>query len=287
MEIYFAEPKDISVQAKRISDTLLSTTEELVNKRIESISSKAASNMGGNSTLIIAIGPDALSEVLSGSGLAPVVGVFISKLSFESVLNTNATKSTREISAIYSDPSPFRQVALTRALYGPGHTSVIIGSQFSQMYINDFSQAAITVGINLKVIDLANISSTSDFIAETNTASSILLLKDKSLFDKISLEKILLSSYDFNHQGVIGYSKGLVNSGAAATTYSSLSDIAMSINDQSNKLEAEELLIKPSYTNTFQVALNKYILRSLDVVNISEKEIHSEVSDLILKGGIE
>lgn len=284
VDIYFAESNAISDQAKSISSSLKSSTEGIVNHPIETISSKAASSMGGNSNLIVAIGPEALRDIISGQGTAPVVAVFVSKASYESILFDQKPPVKRDVSAVYSDPDPFKQVALTRILYGESSASVVIDSPSIRTYIKDYTDAAAQLGVKLIVINLDEIRSTSDFIRSTKQARSILLLKDHELFRRMPLEKILLSSYDINRQGVIGYSRGLVKNGAAATTFSSLADISTSIANHVGNIEKKLPLNKPGFTATFQVILNKYILRSLDVVDTDEDVLQKKISSLLPEG---
>ncbi len=284
VDIYFAESNAISNQAKSISSSLKSSTEGVVNHPIETISSKAASSMGGDSNLIVAIGQEALREVISGQGTAPVVAVFVSKASYEAILFDHKSPINRDVSAVYSDPDPLKQVALTKILYGRSSTSAVIDSPSIRTYIKDYTDAAAQLGVKLIVVNLDEIRSTSDFIRSTKQARSILLLKDQELFRRMPLEKILLSSYDINRQGVIGYSQGLVKNGAAATTFSSLADISTSIANHVDNVEKKLPLDKPDFTATFQVILNKYILRSLDVVDTDEEALQKMISSLLVEG---
>jgi len=277
VEVYFAEQNTISDQARNISNRLKSSTQNLLTNEIETISSKAASDISGETNLIVAVGPEALLEIIAGKGTSPVVAVFVSKASYEKLLLQN----TRPITAVFSDPDPVKQVALTRLLYGQNSTSAIISSPSIHTYINDYSTAAKIFGINLIIVELNKISSSSDFINSTSQAQSIQLLKDYELFQQIPLEKVLLSSYDINRQGVIGYSQGLVRNGAAATTFSSLADIARSISKKVNLINNQRPLDKPNFTETFEVAVNKYILRSLDLINAEEGDIKLKIVELL------
>jgi len=156
-----------------------------------------------------------------------------------------------------------------------------VKSPASEHYLQDFISAADAYDVNLKVVDLNKISSTEDFIDLTRSNRILFLIKDPHLFGTVPLEKVLLSSYDINRQGTVGYSKGIVKNGGAASTYSSLSDIAESIFQQSQNIDRKKPLKTPDFTQSFQVSLNKYVLRSLDIIGIDEDSAHQKVRSLI------
>ena len=283
-EIYFAEPKSVGQQAKRIIASLeLSTTSHLQHP-IKSVSTEVAGNLSGQTNLVIALGPESLDKVLSGSGSAPVIAVFVSKTSFESIQAKHKSRKNRSVSAIFSDPDPIKQVALIKALYGPSASAVLINSPAVQTYISGYQAAAEIIGVKLNIVNLRDIKSTSDFIRASRNAVSLLLLKDQDLMERVSLEKILILSYEINHQGVIGYSRGLVKNGGAATTYSSLDNIAHAIYLQTNQLQDSQSIDPPHYTTSFGVFLNKHVLRSLDIVNLDEDTVQNRIASMI-KGG--
>lgn len=284
VELFFAEPKSFGEQAQRITDTLKSSTGEYLQHPIESVSSNTAGALTGNTNLVVALGPEALDEVLSGPGSAPVLAVFVSKTSFETIIDRHVTSRKRPVSAVFSDPDPVKQVALVKALYGPSASSVLINSKTVNAYVEDYLQAAKTFGVNLNIVSLEDVKSSSDFIRATRSAKTLVLLKDQDLFERISLEKVLLSSYDINRQGVIGYSRGLVKNGGAATTFSSVDNIAHSIYLQVNRISENKSIEPPHYTVSFEVSLNKYVLRSLDLIDMSEETVQNKIVSIIQEG---
>jgi len=281
VELYFAEPKGISEQGSQISNTLKTATESILQKRIETIPSKAAAAMGGDANLIVAIGSEALVDILSEAGSAPVIAVFISKGSFETIFNNSVHLKRRPFTAVFSDSDPKKQIALAKTLFGDATTTAVIASPNVETYVAGYKSAANELDVNLTIIDFDELTSTSSFIEATQAVESLFLLKDQDLFQQISLEKILLSSYDINHQGVIGYSRGIVKNGGSATTYSSLQNIAHAIALQARHIDSEKPLDKPHFTPKFEVFLNKYVLRSLDVPDITEDAVQLKISTLI------
>lgn len=282
--MYFAAPQDFSQNSQKITNSLKSQTETTIGKSIETISSKAAGAISGDSNLLIAIGPEALKEVLQGSGDSPVVSVLVSKRSFDLIIGETSPRK-RSVSAIYSDPDPAKQIALSKVLFGVQAKGVVIKSPSSEPYLAGFNEAAQAYNVGLSVVDISSIDSSEDFIKLTRANQILFLIKDSHLFDKVPLEKVMLSSYDINKQGVIGYSKGIVTKGGgAATTYSSLADIAESIARQSDLVDKGKPLALPDFTQTFQISLNKYVLRSLDAERIDEKTAYKRVESLIREG---
>jgi hypothetical protein len=283
VEVYFAEPKPFGEHARRITDTLKATTISYLQHPIKSIYSTTAASLSGRANLVVTLGPEALDEVLSGPGSAPVLAVLVSKASFESIQQRHGKRNNRQVSAIFSDPDPLRQLALVKALYGPAASSVLISSPAVQSYVADYQAGADIFRLKLKVVDLKDVKSSSDFIRATKNSNTLFLLKDQDLFERVSLEKVLFSSYDINRQGVIGYSRGLVKNGGAATTYSSLDNIAHSIYLQVNRLTDDKSIKPPHYTISFEVSLNKYVLRSLNLVVASDETIKHKITSMILE----
>jgi hypothetical protein len=284
VELFFAEPPYLKQHSKEITSKLRGHIESYLHNPIESISLRTASAISGKNNLVIAIGPEALDEILSGPGTAPLLAAFISKTSFDAIQKKHSILSHRHYSAIFSDSDPYKQIALVKALYGASASSAIISSLTVQAYIEDFRKAAKAFGVKLTVLDSDKIDNSSEFIRATKNSRSFILLKDKSLFDQISLEKILISTYDINHQGVIGYSRGLVKNGAAATTYSSIKNIAYSIFLQVKRIEVGQPIDTPHYTNHFEISLNKYVLRSLNLADIDEKALKKVITSIIEEG---
>jgi hypothetical protein len=284
VELFFAEPPHLKQQSKEITKILSGHVESYLQKPIESVSYRAASALSGENNLVIALGPAALEEILSGPGTAPVLAVFITKAVFETIQSKYSVLIRRKYSAIFSDPDPYKQIALVKALYGAAASSAIIRSLSVGAYIEEYRKAAKAFGVKLNVLDNDTINDTSEFIRATKNNRSIILLKDKSLFDQISLEKVLLSSYDINHQGVIGYSRGLVKNGAVATTYSSIANIAYSIFLQVERIGVGLSIDSPQYTKQFEVALNKYVLRSLNLTAIDESTLKNVIASIIQEG---
>ncbi len=283
-DIYFAEPEELSQQNRDVSHSLKTATENYLNRKIKVVSCKTASILGKQSDLVIAIGPQAFDEMLNLHGLSPVLAVFVSNSTFIDIQKNHPTLSNKQYSAIFSEPDPYKQVALAKLLFGVSASSVIVNSPSVESIIEDYRKAARLFGVYLDVIDSDNINSTSYFIRATKNASSLFLIKDKSLFEHVPLDKILLLSYDINRQGVIGYSSGIVNNGAIATTYSSIDNIAHAIFIQSENIKLKNSLSPPHHTNSFEVSLNKYVIRSLNLQMISELLLKEQIELLIRKG---
>jgi len=281
LDVYFAESSEISERGRKVAERLRAQTALLLDEEVEAISSKAASALSGQSNLIVAIGTDALIEVLKGEGNAPVVGVFISNTSFNSL---DFPETTRNYSAIFSDPDPEKQIALLRALYGKAASTSVISTELSSVVVELYEEAAQKYGVQVNTVDVDNIKSTSDFIKLTKTKSTLTLVKDPKLFAVLPLEKILLSSYDINKQGVIGYSRGLVKNGAAATTYSAIDTIAEAIQSMANTLDKTKQLPKSGYPAKYKVSINKHILRSLDIIAEEESVIEYKIDQILVEG---
>lgn len=250
---------------------------------VKFVSSQIARDISGENNLIVAIGSKSLKEVLSGQGNSPILAVFISKIKFESAVSKYG-ESNRRVTAVFSEASPVRQLALAKILYGANLQAVMVSSPLSHSLILDYKRSAKDLNLSLTIVDTDDVNSPSDFITLSKDHDALILVKDMKLFDRVSLDKILLSSYDVNRQGVIGYSKGIVKNGGAATTFSDLDDIVFSIVDVYLNVRDHNALIPPTYTKQYKVKVNKYILRSLDLM-VPSSNLNSIIDSLVSESG--
>ncbi|MET1256982.1 hypothetical protein [Aliikangiella maris] len=276
--IFIAQTDDIGERGQKLTQQLKLESQKLTDLPIDVISAKSASFLKENG-VIITIGRKAFLESIRGNGTTPIISVFVSPDEFEKI---KPTKTERQVTAIFSEPDPLKQLALIKIILGENTKPVLVRSKDSSV-TKRYKESAILLNVNLDIVETKDIDSYVDFINRTKESSTLILEKDRELFDKVSLDKILLGSYEINKQGVIGYSKGLVSKGGMATTYSTIENIAFSIISIFNKLESEKKLKEPAYTQKFKVAINKYILRSLDLKGRSEQEVQSNI-ELIIGG---
>ncbi len=277
--LYIAREQPISAsQEKLISKFSAELSAILPEYSINTILPSKAGNLNGDNNIILSVGEEALSSIIEGNGNSPVIALFISQPTFN-----NQNVDDKRITAIYSDPPPEKQVALAKAIFGKSASIGLIRSKQTNETIDIALQTAKRLNVAAKVIDVTPEKTPKEIIDSLKTTKSIILIKDKEIFQKISLEKLLILGYDINNIGIIGYSSGLVKNGALATTYVSLSDTALSVSLLLRELRQSKYLPEPKHSRYFNVALNKYVMRSLGIIEISENEVKNRIDNILME----
>lgn len=225
--------------------------------------------------VIVALGAGALQEALGAETGATIIAVFISHDAYQSVVANH--KGEGKVTAIYSDPSPRRQVALVKALLGEGASLGVIRSDSIREEVNEVLTAAKEFGVRVEVVDLEKHRNPKSIIDEIRDKRTLLVIKNKELFGAISLDDLVVLAYDIHNLGIIGYSRGVVNNGALATTYASMDDTVDSVATLIHKILVTGQVPAPGYSDQYSVAINKYVLRSLNIYEQNQKELKNKI----------
>ncbi|MCG7883680.1 MAG: hypothetical protein N0C91_13425 [Candidatus Thiodiazotropha endolucinida] len=148
----------------------------------------------------------------------------------------------------------------------------------------EVKQAVITakeLGVRMQVADIQRFRNPKLAVDELKGTRTLLLQKDKELFDSIPLDTLLVLAYDLNNLGIIGYSSGVVKNGALATTYTSLDDTVKSVADIIREFDSTGKIPVPDYSEYYSVVVNKYVVRSLDIYERDEDAVKKEVASLL------
>ncbi|MBX2808155.1 MAG: hypothetical protein KTR20_05930 [Cellvibrionaceae bacterium] len=248
---------------------------------IRFITPEAAGELSGLDNIVIALGNKALDTVNAGSGNSPVIAVFISRSAFEHSPVHAAARST----AIFSNPSPKRQMALVKVLFGEGASVGILHSNRIDSDVDDAVAAAKALNISTKVVNFNKDTTVKQLVDALKNVKTLLLIKDRDIFQQLPLETLLLIAYDINDLGIIGYSSGVVNSGALATTYTSLDDTVASLAEFVVALKRNKTLPAPRYARSYSVSVNKYVMRSLGLVEMDAITLSGRMALLLGQGG--
>lgn len=279
-KIYITKEKGLEKQEERLVENFSrQLLDNLRGRESTFLPAKAAGSLKGQGGIVVALGEGALKEVLRGDGNSPVIGVFISRSSYADVLS--GVSSRRRVTAVYSDPSPKRQIALIRALLGEGASVGVIKSSSTDEEVKQAVITAKELGVRMQVADIQRFRNPKLAVDELKGTRTLLLQKDKELFDSIPLDTLLVLAYDLNNLGIIGYSSGVVKNGALATTYTSLDDTVKSVADVIREFDSTGKIPVPDYSEYYSVVVNKYVVRSLDIYERDEDAVKKEVASLL------
>lgn len=245
---------------------------------VRKISGDEAGKLESTDDIVLALGESALTTVIKGQGSNAVVSIFVSRSSYDEILKLGVS---RPISAIYSNPSPKRQVALIKSLLGDTASVGIIRTPKTIEEVKQAANTANQLGVRVKVADIDGLRNPKSFIDELKGTRTLLLQKDKGLFDSIPLDNLLVLAYDLNNLGIVGYSSGVVKNGALATTYASFENTVSSAAEIINSFFKTGKLLPAGYSKHYSVALNKYVARSLELLDKDEQSVQKDIGVLL------
>jgi ABC-type uncharacterized transport system substrate-binding protein len=217
--------------------------------------------------IIVSLGNESLQLLSESPPAIPIIAIFVSKVSF--VEYSQSSVNSDSITAIFSDPSIIKQLALIRILYGD-KTNVGYFVSDNDPYIHDVINYSQQLGLSINKLKYKNQAFKPDLLKNIDV---LLLQNNKELFKYIPLDDLLYITYDLNNTGVIGYSSGLVKNGAVATTYHTLDDTLKTLKTWLLHFSETGKLLGPAYPETYQLISNKYVIRSLGLSNPSDEKI--------------
>ena len=147
----------------------------------------------------------------------------------------------------------------------------------SEWRIKSISEAASKLGINIKTFrietkDPQKLGSSLKTVLPQ--VSSIIMLPDKSLYNRTTINEILLTGY-LNKVPFIGYSKALVKTGAFASFITSQNIIADDIIDSVKNIIDGRIHDSIIYPSAYKLIINEQIQQSLEL----------EINPQLLKSG--
>lgn len=234
-------------------------------------------------SIVVTLGKSGFEAVMSGPGESPVIGTFLSDISYGSI----DIKTSRPATAIFSNPNPKFQVALLKSFYGDAASFAVFTVEQTTFQETALIDSARRMGVPFKHIEVYSTTSIKSQFDAIKDKKAIILLEDDDLYKHVSLEKFLTFGYDINNMGVIGYSSRIVKSGALATTFSSEQDIARTLAEYIDSFVSSAEMPPPNYSRYFSVEINKYVARSLDLPERSESEIKTAVEQILLREAAE
>lgn len=241
-----------------------------------------SSEVKGTDRIVVAVGESALREVIEAGTGARIVSAFISKATFNSLISQYPNERAR-VTAVFSDPSPVRQLALIRVLLGEGSKVAVLATEANVPEVNDVSRVATTLGLRIIKGHISENSTLRGVFDDLQGSDTLLLLRDKQVFDFASLDDLIREAYDNRGMGVIGYSSIIVNNGGLGTTFSTTEDTAEAVGDVVDEIIDREEAGNDRYPSKYQISINKYVLRSLGYRLIPESEIKKEISLFLRK----
>jgi putative ABC transport system substrate-binding protein len=227
--------------------------------------------------VVIAVGTQA-AEALRAKAISPVLAVMIPQAAYDELLaSTRTTKHGGDFSAIYLNQPWGRQLDFIYAALPSSNSIGVLYTSKMRQDLPRLRTEVVSRGGRLIAqevhsettlsVDLENILRTSDVL---------LAVPDSTIFGAGNARNILLSTY---RQSVplIGWSQAYVNAGAIAAIFSTPEQLAEQAGITLLAFEQSGRLLPPQYPNSFSIAINRQVARSLGIAIGSETEIRARM----------
>lgn len=219
-------------------------------------------------TLIVPVGIRAIALTLRAAGSLPVLSLLIPHASYTSLLNTAAAghdPSTR--SAIYLDQPLSRQLDLLQALLPDTRRIATLAGPTSMMQTAELKTLCTQRGLHLATQSVAANSNPIHALTPLlDQAEALLALPDPVVFNRASLQAILLTTYR-GGLPVLGFSQAYVRAGALAAVHSTAWQIGQQAGEWLVELAhtGQWQLGTPRHPAYYSVSVNRQVAKTLGI----------------------
>lgn len=217
----------------------------------------APSQLPDTNRLILLDRP-ALDWRLTDPAGPPTLGMRISRIQARDLPATLPA----QLSLLWSDPSPQRQMRLARLLLPAAKRAGLLFEADSAFLLEEYRQAATEQDMRLVTRRWPDTRDSRPLLYLLSHSDLLLGINDTSLFNSLTVKNLLLTSYT-HQRPVIGPSASFVQAGSLASTYSDQSDWLDSLEDILN--QSPDRWPKYSYPSHFKVTSNPQVARSLAI----------------------
>lgn len=231
--------------------------------------------------LIIAIGTRASALATHNSGDIPVLSLLVPARDYAALIRSHPSNQTAH-SAIYLDQPLERQLDLLQlALPSAKRLASLSGPQSIEQ-AQELDSLSAQRGLQLAIESVPSGSNPIHPLTRlTDRAEVLLALPDPDVFNRNSVQAILLTTYR-NRVPIIGFSRAYVRAGALTAVYSSANQIGTQAGEWLAELVNSKhwQLGEPRYPRYYSVAVNAQVAQSLGIVIANEQDLLVQLQEL-------
>lgn len=218
--------------------------------------------------LIVPVGMRATTLALRGAGTVPVLSLLIPLDSYTTLLDTRpevAGRAPPSRSAIYLDQPLGRQLDLLQVLLPGIHHIAALTGPASQSRIAELQSLCAQRDLRLSTQSVAS-NPVQALTPLLEQAEALLALPDPAVFNRTSLQAILLTTYR-GGVPVLGFSQAYVRAGALAAVHSTARQIGQQAGDWIAELvhHGQWQLGTPRFPVYYSVSVNRQVAQSLGI----------------------
>lgn len=231
-----------------------------------------------NFSQLIIIGKNSFKFYLKHQLKIPSLVVYVKNSTFHhliecfkhSSLVENYSNYLEDISIIYSDPSPKKQIALIKKYYIYNSFTVML-SPLTYFMEDELKQTAKELEMEIHVLKLPSEYDINKALNTLPKKHALLALPDRYIYNRHSLKNIIISTYR-SDRPIFGFSKNMVKGGAVISHYSDVNDIVKQSIEIMKNIDRDRIRIYSDFT---KIEVNKAVVRSLDVIALKDNEYES------------
>ena len=225
-------------------------------------------------TIFVAFGPQALGAVLKRHVRGPILALYCDYSTYDELLSR--ANHPKNVTAIYSNPDPLRQLVLIKVLFGPSARVTIWSTAADTALSRTQQHIASALDLSVKIISLDRGSSLRTALSTLENSNVLYFDRRIAVENKIPIDQLLIQTYDLYQTGIVGYSPAVVKAGALATTYASDDDIESAASLVLTRIKMGA--IPPAhYPAGFHISVNRYLARSMNLAPPDDTQIRNQI----------
>ena len=181
-----------------------------------------------------------------------------------------------QLTLLWSDPSPQRQMHLARLLLPAAKRVGLLFAAESDALLEEYRRAATEQGFELVTRRWTDTRDSRPLLYLLSNSDLLLGIDNVELFNSHTVKNLLLTSYS-HQRPVIGPTASFVQAGSLASVYSDRSDWLNSIDELLDKPPAQ--WPKSSYPRYFKVTSNPQVARSLAIELPSNESLAQKLAE--------
>jgi ABC-type uncharacterized transport system substrate-binding protein len=217
--------------------------------------------------LVVSLGTQATTALVEKPPEAPLLAALVPRQGFEYLLQKNARKASKQLSAIYLDQALARQLTVIRAALPRAKRLGVVWGPESKAVAGQLRSLATAAGFQLIEVEYKPTAGGFPDLRQLLADSDVLLaLADPLVFNNNSVQNVLLATFRANVP-VVAFSPAYVRAGAWLSVYVTPEQVGHQIAFLAKEvLQGKSLPERPMESNDFEVGVNEYVGRSLGLV---------------------
>jgi hypothetical protein len=224
---------------------------------------------------LLIIGKEAFEYYLENQLDIPVLVLFVKSSTFYHLtraeshvaLVENRPTHFERISAVFSDPSPYEQMALIKRHFPYPSVSVLL-SPLNYYLEEELNQSAMELGLRLNVLKVNKEVDINRALNTLPAKHALLALPDQYIYNSMTLKNIIISTYR-SGKPIFGFSRAMVKAGAVASVVTDTEQLAAETLRFLATLREE--LPKRKHSQLGKIVVNDAVARSLNLISLQQE----------------